>query len=164
MKEIKLGTCFSIPLENEEYGFGYVNYEGDFLMVSIFDFKSKSSKDIKNSFDKPLLITDWLIDWVVFSNVKSSLYPKWILHRNIILENYKKPQCHYVIFGSEFDKKCLNFITDEVHPASHDEIAKYPQFSTYHVDYYATFVRAKYLGVNFNKVIFDDGKNDYVVL
>lgn len=164
MKYIPLGTGFSIPLENNEYGFGYVNYEGNFLMVNILDFRSHDPKNIKAALTSPLLITDWLIDWAVFSTTKNSSYPKWKLHRGVVFNEYQKPLCHHVIFGASRDRKCLNFLTEDIHPATDDDISRYPSFSTFHVDYYSFFVRAKYQGIDFNNVAYDEEKQTYVLL
>lgn len=153
-------NLFSIPLDNDEYG--YVNYEGRILMVNLFDFKSSNPKDLKMAFESPLLMKDWLIDWFVFSKIGGCSYPKWKLHRNVILENYQKPQYPYVIIGTDNNLKCVDFLTGKSHPASEEEAKNYTHCRFFYVDYYHQFVRAKHQGLEFSKLIFDEEKQRYV--
>ncbi len=166
MKKIELGTCFSIPLDDNQYGFGYVNYEGQFLMVNIFDFISRNQKDVKLALEKPLLVTDWLIDWVVFyaprKKLINNMYPAWKLHRNIIYPDYIPPQTPFVIFGGHDNLRCFNFYTGEQHPATKHEIKTYPRMITHHSDYYGAYIRETLKGTVFDDVRYNRERETYI--
>ena len=162
MKKIDVGTCFYIPLESGEFGFGYIVYDDRFLIVNIFDFKSNSCKKVISAFDRPLLIEGWLIDVVVFAKIKNAMHPKWELLRKVIYDNPKFPVNPIVIYGLPSRLKCLNYVTGDTFDATDNDINIYPRFITRHSDYYSAFVRLKYSGVQFDNLRFDEKLDCYI--
>lgn len=162
MKKLDAGTCFYIPLNNGEFGFGYIVYDNQFLIVNIFDFKSDNYKDISTAFGRPLLIEGWLIDIVVFAKIKSATFPKWELLRKVIYDNPKHPENPIVIYGLPSRLKRLNYITGDIADGTSDDVNEYPRFITRHCDYYSTFVRLKISGAIFDDLWFDEASNSYI--
>ncbi|WP_064792207.1 hypothetical protein [Shewanella woodyi] len=160
MKDVPIGTCFSIPLEDEVYGFGYVVYAGLFLTVNIFDYESKKPSDIKLSFSKPLLVKDMLADWMLFKKAKHDDYPKWDLKRNVIVPEPLSPDVPSIILGNG---NCLNFLTGEQHLATDLEKNEFPILTIHHKDYYSVYVRAMFNRINVSSIDFDEDRNCYVI-
>lgn len=162
MKKIELGTCFSVPFDDGSFAFGYVIHDGKFLLVNIFDFKSNNEGDILLALKSPYLVKDWLIDAVVFSSTGRRLYKKWKLHRKIIFDSPVTPSEPFVVFGDDNNYKLLNYLTEEVRPASDNDVGKYQKFITWHSSYYTAFLIYKFQGVRFKDLEYDFDLGRYV--
>lgn len=165
MKQIEFGTCFNIPLGNEEFAFGYVVFDGDFVIANVFDFKSTNEKDFELAFTKPLLIKEWLTDIIVFSGTNwGRRYPKWKLYRKLKFSGATIPLEPFVIFGGPpaSSYRRLNYITDEIELATDDDVKKYQRFITRVGDYYTAFVNLKFSGIEFDAIRYDSDSSQYV--
>lgn len=109
MKPIEKGTCFVIPFDEKQFGFGYVTFATQFLVVNVFDFLSDDEKELETAFGKPLIKRDWITDWVVFMTFKNSQFPKWKLKRNRIVPEILPPKQPNVIYAN----RVFNFETGE---------------------------------------------------